>query len=475
MRTAGRLVTAIAVALSVAATLAFAVGLLRTRTLMYGEAEPLFEASRIRDGLVLYTDPLAGSLDYGPVPSRFFVVYPPLWSWVLSHVPAGVAPLFARAACSAAWFGLLAGIAGGARTGCRTMAWLAAGAAGGIFVVALFATSGRPDSIALLLAGTALARAANPGRQGSDGVAIDAWTGAALGLAAWTKPNVLGICAGLTACALTRGPRYVWRLALGAAAVSVPVLIALQVSSRGAWWAHLLGAIAQPLRLQVWWANVHTRAFFLAPAAAVTWLAWRARADPGVRAALFAWLSSLAWTVFSLAKTGSASNYWMEPAVAAVVIAANARAPVLSASKAALAWGIAAASSAWLTVATLGGVMEAFEREPPRDAFVRSARTRCGAGATDVILADSPGIEMVADGRVVANALQVLFLVLDGRMPAATWIGDLRRREVACAIEQESRMFHVLPEVAEAFDARFVEIERVEDWRLYALRDRAHP
>lgn len=85
------------------ATAAFSFGLLATRPLIYGEAEVLHEAARIRGHLALYTDPVAGAFDYGPVPTRCFVVYPPLWAWVLSWAPAGAATAVARGASALAW------------------------------------------------------------------------------------------------------------------------------------------------------------------------------------------------------------------------------------------------------------------------------------------------------------------------------------------------------------------------------------
>ena len=193
---AARIFALAAVAVSVASTLAFAIGLLNVRPLGYGEAEPLYEASRLRAGLPLYVDPLVGAFDYGPVPTRCFVVYPPLWSWVLSHLGAGHAAIFARTACSMAWFGTLAWIAFGARQEGRKAAWLAASLAAGVFVLALWGTSGRPDSVAIALAAVSLQRAARRGEP-------DGWTGACVALAAWTKPNVLGIAVGLTAFALS--------------------------------------------------------------------------------------------------------------------------------------------------------------------------------------------------------------------------------------------------------------------------------
>jgi hypothetical protein len=236
-------------------------------------------------------------------------------------------------------------------------------------------------------------------------------------------------------------------------------------------------ATGQPLTLEIWWRHVWTRAMFVAPAAYVTWIAARAARsgtgvpDHGARIACFAWCTSLAWTLISLAKIGSASNYWMEPAMAAVVVTAFAPPPALETRGRAALWIGALAASVWLTIATVGGVTEAFEREPRRAALLSRARSDCGARPDDVVVADNPGSEMAIDGRIVAPALATEYLILQRHMPVSTWVHDLEASEVACVLEQEG-LFHALPEIADVIDRRFVAVETVEDWTLYRLRER---
>jgi ABC-type transport system substrate-binding protein len=35
----------------------------------------------------LYIDPIAGTHEYGEPPTRYYVLYPPLWSWLVSLLP----------------------------------------------------------------------------------------------------------------------------------------------------------------------------------------------------------------------------------------------------------------------------------------------------------------------------------------------------------------------------------------------------
>src|SRR5690606_15080644 len=103
---------------------------------------------------------------------------PPLWSWVVSLLPEGADRVGARIACTAAWFGTLGALVWKARHESRLEAGAAAAFVAGIWVLANFATVGRPDSIACALAAAGLARAIRKGR-------VDAVSIAALVLAPW--------------------------------------------------------------------------------------------------------------------------------------------------------------------------------------------------------------------------------------------------------------------------------------------------
>jgi len=178
-------VTVLAVAVAAALDLAFTVRFLGQRVFIYGEAEVLHEAARLREGLTIYTDPIAGAFDQGPFPSRVYVVYPRLWSFI----PARAVEVVAQGFAAVSWFGTLAAVVATAEPALRRQGGLAAGWLSGIWVVTVFATCGRPDAFAVALAGWAFVRSVRGGR-------LDTGSAVLFALTAWLKPNVFALAIG---------------------------------------------------------------------------------------------------------------------------------------------------------------------------------------------------------------------------------------------------------------------------------------
>src|SRR5580692_10859738 len=172
------------------ASLVFATVTLPVRPLENTEGCLLFEASRIRAGLPLYTDPLLGAYDYGPVPARYYVLYPPLWSSVASLVPERVAAAVGRTASVLVWYGVLASIAWSALRRGRPLGALFALFVGGVYTLTLYGASARPDALAVALATLALLRTVRAKDAGPAEAAL-------FTVAAWTKPNVIGLGLGV--------------------------------------------------------------------------------------------------------------------------------------------------------------------------------------------------------------------------------------------------------------------------------------
>lgn len=419
-------VVRVIVLVALAATLVFAVGTLASRPLDGSEGNFLFDAARIRGGLRLYVDPLVGAFDYGAVPSRFYILYAPFWAALLSLFPAGWAPSGARLLSLAAWLGLLGGLVVTARKELRAATGLGAAFVASLYPLMLFAASGRPDAIAVALVGVALFRSVRRGRVG----ALDA---ALFALAPFFKPNVLAAGIGAMSADLLRRRVRAWPALAGASACLVACAGMLQLSSGGAWVEHLVDSTRMPLSGSLWLEQMASRApFFALPLAVCAWSAIEARA-PVAWAALAA---STAWTVLSLAKVGSASNYWMEPCVAGLVVLANVPVPPLPVRLHAAAFALVMAQTLWTGVAAVRSSLEAVREAREKAAMMSVVRARCGAKPGDVVLADEAGLEQTLDGRVLDQPLVFTHLVARGRFPLSTWQREVERPEVRCLVMQ---------------------------------------
>lgn len=435
------------IAAALVATLYFVAVTLPARIPYWGEAEVLFEASRLRDHLPLYVDPLLGARDYGEPPSRFYVTYPPLWTWVVSRGPAG--PTFARVACTLAWFGALAALAWTGRRGCRREAFVAAAFVAGIWVLANFATIGRPDAIACAIAAYALSRTMRLER-------LDFVCVAALVLVPWVKPTLLGLPAGaLIAASLV--DREGGRRMLGAAVLLVAssALVA-HVASGGALVAHVVRSNAQPFSLSVWSAQITGRLPFFAPLFAwAAWVGWRDRGRARARIGLAALGGALAWTLLALAKTGSASNYWMEPSIAAVaLVSRSSPGPVRVGGDNLRHAVVALVVVSWADLASVGGALEHAARMRADAAFVASVRARAGLARDAVIAADEAGIELALNGRVLTPTYQMVHLVQRGAYPAELWIAQLTSPETRAFVEH-TRQLRLAPELSRALEDNY--------------------
>lgn len=469
------------VIVALAAALIYSFGVLTVRPLDGVEGNILYEAQRLRASLPLYVSPERGAFDQGPVPARYFVLYPPVWVALLSLVPAGAMAVVGRLVACAAWFGLLLAIPLRAPAPQRRATFVAAAFVGGVYTLALFGSAARPDSLAVAFAGVGLLRAVEKRR-------VDFVSGMLFALAAWTKPNVLGIAAGTILAGAWVDRRAAARALAGAGLVSGLLVGVLQVASAGAWLEHLVRSTAQPLSLAVWTQAALWRLQFIgAPLALTTFAAWRARADDSARIAFGALAGSLPWTLFSLAKIGSASNYWMEPAIAAVVVVSRAPVPWPVRSS----WALPAAAGAllqslWTGVATVRSSIEAILVDREQAALMLRARTDCGARRGDIVLADDPGFELMLNGRIVTTPFQMTHLVRRGLYPLGPWIADIERPEVRCLLTQNDLVDrplddiriaddHFVPELRRVLRDKFAFLEEQGGLRLYTARDPRDP
>jgi hypothetical protein len=461
-----RVVAATGLGVAFLANLWFVIGLMRTRPQVYGEAEVLFEAARMHGDLPLYVDPVAGAFDYGAVPSRYYVCYPPVWSFVLSFVPPSAGPLFGRVACTLAWFGALFGIARAelpVQNG-RTPAFAAATYGAGIYVIANLVTSGRPDAVAIAIVAFALVRTLRLGF-------VDFWAALLFALAVWVKPNVFGIAVGVALVTIVRDPRRALAIVLGVAAVSAPVALVLHLVSEGTWLVHFHHSLLQSLIFDQWWGRIWPRALFLAPAIFVGWMGWRGRGTPAGRLAFVGYLSATAWTLVSLAKVGASSNYWAEPMLAAVAVVRACPVPRLAPRLLAVASLGAAVHGVWHASATTISVHDAYVVDPAHGALIERARASCNVAGGGVLIADHPGPEQQVNGRIVSPAFQTEWLLLTGQFPTDLILRDIARPEVGCllAIDDLEHGF-LTPAVRRALSGKFVRVDEGGGWALYRAR-----
>lgn len=466
---------AIVLAASLVASLGWAIATLAVRPLDGVEGDVLFEADRIRAGYALYTDPAIGVDTYGPPPARYLVLYPPLWSLSLSLVPAGASAIVARIVALASWLFVLGWAVAKAPRERRLASGAVAVLAASIWVLDLYAASGRPDAAAVLFAGLALERSARKGD-------VDWLAGALFALAAWSKPNVIGAAPGAMLAALVATRRL--RGIAGAVLTSALVAIVLHVASGGRWIGHLLASTGQPPDASLFLEQLETRIpFFVLPIGLSLWCGWRARRDPGARIATAALATSTAWSLLCLAKIGSATNYFLEPMVAAVIVLARADVPALSARGRTALAGACLLQALWTGIASVkSGVKEsllAFDRARA----IAGARAACGAAPGEVVLADEPGLERMLNGRVIATPFQSTHLARRGRFPVDAWIADVRRPEVACLVMQDDLLERPIervsvahdrfgPELRRALVSRFRLVEEHGGYRIYRARDK---
>jgi len=417
-----------AVIVAMGSTLLYAITMIGVRPLEYTEGEILFDAARIAHRLPLYTDVVAGAPEYGAPRSHHLVAYLPIFSWIVAQFPAAAAATLGRAVSFAAWSATIAGIALTARRACTPVARLGAAYMFGTFVLTYWATCIRPDELALALAAVALARTVRRRTIGMLGGAL--FTAAVL-----LKPNVISMFAGAALVELVVGRRRILAAAAGAALVAIPVLAVIHVVSHGEWFHWLRLETLQPFSPSLWAARIGEKLAQFTPLFAVSgWLAYRSRRAPGMAYGLAALVASVAWTLVSLGKVGSASNYWVEPSLASLVILANA--PIPPISQRAKVWLVLLGLSDLAGTAAVSAWFAAHEarRARAQAAFLADVRHQCPG----VTLSDGAGIEMELNDRVIISSFQLRWMIAADQFPVAAWTDTIADPAVTCAVMQSN-------------------------------------
>jgi hypothetical protein len=394
------------------------------------EAELVFQASRIQRGFPLYIDPAVGAWEYGPPPSRYYVLYTPLWPWLLAHISPhtleGIRTV-GRALNGLLLLLTLFMLVRASKPENRLAVATGAALALGFEMIVREATLADADMPAVFLSTLAMTRM--NARGGLDSVSAGLFAATPL-----VKPSMLGAGLGAVVAHV-----YVHRRS-GARRLLVPLASGVLVAgalvlmfhrwSGGAWLSHIVRATGQPLSLDRWVREFGARVMFLgAPHAAVCALAARRGSSPF---AVIPLATSTAWATFSMAKHGSGAHYWLEPTTAALV-ALGAMPAARAATSAALGW----VALGLTTVAGAEGVV-AFARAPADYASSRAHVERvlasCPREPGEVLVAGSAGLELVANGRVIVPAWQNAYLIRTGQFPLQAWREDLALPQVRCFV-----------------------------------------
>jgi hypothetical protein len=429
----------------------------------FGEGEALFEAARIRAGLPIYFDGIAGVLDYGPPPTHYYVLYTPLWPGLLSLLPAAHALAIARASATAAWLGVLALFVAMAPRGERRPAALLAVYFAGTYNLVIFATTARHDMLAVALAAIALARAMRRER-------VDGTAGALFALAAWVKPNVLGLASGALAAQALLAPRALVAAGAGATAVSAVCAIVLDRASQGTWFDHLVRSTAQPFTLANWLSSMQGDLVWFGAPVAFAALGGLATRRPAARLALGSLCTSTAWAILLGAKTGAGTNYWLEPAIAAVAtLAASAPWPRPVPRLWPVAAAIALFQSIWVGVASNRSVFDATARSRAHRRLLDEARAECLAGG-GLVLSNTTGDELDLDGRIVMPSYQFSHLVLAGRAPVDVLLGVIQDPHARCYLEHLTTDLRSVPASAAVLEHEYELRDKESEWKLWVRR-----
>lgn len=439
------------------------------------EGEIAFEAARLHQGLALYVDPLMGAHDYGAVPSRYMVLYPPLFPAALSLFPVASLPTISRVIATLGWFGFSAYLMLFAPQERRKLVILFGIFLSFVWTVVLFSCFGHPDTAAVLLMGTGLLIATRE-RTSKPMWAISPVVAALLTLAVWTKPNVMGAAPGLFLGALyaARQTGLSWKQSVrallpalaGVAVTTAAIVLWLQWLSHGVWLSHLLSSTMQGNKLALFLSSLEHRV----PKFAGFWLcagyvAWRARRSAAGVMLLGALCWSVMWILFISSKTGAAANYMMEPNLVALVTVYRLPLPSLSARQRHLAACAMLMQIIWSSVASIHSTCENLQDDPSKSELVAHARRDCGIADSALVISDEPGVEWMLNGRLIQTPFQTTHLMRAGRFPESLWSKDLSDPSVQCLVMHSDLLELPLEQKREDYDLYPPSIRKV-------LRDR---
>lgn len=389
----------------------------------------LYEASRVQRGLALFVDPARGALDDGPIVVRHVQLYTPVWTWLLARLPLASMGIVGRLASIAAWFGAVAALIATAPRDRRPLAALVGLSYGGLFLLGRAACSVAADSTAAVVAAIALVVAMRAGR-------LTLLAAALATAAAVLKPQVVGIGAGLVIADLAARRREALPAVGALLAMGVAAVATLQLATHGQWLVHLRLTAQSAMSPHRWLGYLVDYALVLGlPHAAVAALSARgSRAEGRAPFGAIALGVATAWAAFAMGKHGSATNYWLEPTLAMIVVLARGpRLPSLAPPARRLAL---AAPALPLVFAALGAYDLHQQRALPAMIATRAAWVRevCPLGPGRTLIASDPSLELAATGKVAFPAWSLAFAVRERKLPVAALAEPLESPATTCFV-----------------------------------------
>ncbi len=391
------------------------------------EAEIVFEALRVRKGFPLYFDPSVGAGEYGVPPTRYFVLYTPIWPHILAWLgPASLEGLRTggRLVSSIAWLGFFAWLYRTTSPARRAPTLIACTLVAGGFFLSREASLAGPDTIACVLVGVGFVRAARKGE-------MDALSALLLATGPFVKPSVIGCAIGVCIGHVVVKRFAAWRSLLLMAATGTAWILVCFTLSHGMWPLHMFRATGQTLSFDRLVQEFGGRGLFLGlPHVVCIWFAFRGNANTVLRSTL---VVTLGYSTFLLAKHGSGSHYFIEPSIA-LVVAVSMVECVASPWQRLARWTATAALASITAVATFVGFSGERTASITRAELVPAMREACPLAAGDVALSSDLTLELDLNGRIVVPLWQTSYLVRRGIFSAEMWANDLRDPHVACLI-----------------------------------------
>lgn len=399
------------------------------------EAELMYEASRVARGLPLYTDPLRGVLDDGPLPIRHYVLYGPIAPWLFSFASDAHRLIVMRYVSVVAWFIGVPLVAVRAEAKARTNALLVAVAYAGLFLIARDVVFFTLTPLPVLAATFGLARVVRKGQ-------LDPIASALFALAWALKPLVMGIAFGVGVFTLLDRASIkekVTSLMILAAFVAAAAL-GMMAWTSGGWLVHLRASTDNGMLPQRWLHYTYEYFPVLGlPHLLVTAFLFRGK-ESRSKAAAWALLASTLWAIFAMGKRGANAGYFMEPCAALVVALAYGMPEAKSQALAKVGTAAVLLAPVLGLAQSASMLIDYAKKDPAGDwATLKHVHDACESAAPrTTIRAGLPSTELPLSGRITLSPWQQVLLVNAGHFPLQTMIDDLDRPELGCLVHTRS-------------------------------------